>query len=300
MWTKAAVIGVPSSAGAHQAGQELAPGWFRKAGLIERLSAAGLEVVDLGDLPTVLYHPDPENPTQQNLSQVCSVARQTAQRVDAALTLGSKFLVIGGDCTISLGVLAAVLKHFPRVGLIYFDGDIDLNTPADSPTGIFDGMGIAHILGAGAAELARIGPRFPLLAEEDIVLFGYNLEAGWADPGEIERLRRSALVTYPAPTVRGRARAAAEEALHTLRQRAEHIVLHFDVDVIDQNELPAADVPHQHGLTLREAAEALAVFLASSATLGLVLTEFNATRDGDGTQVHRLLDELVEAIRPSR
>lgn len=130
------------------------------------------EVVDLGDLPTVRFHPDPANLKQQNLEQVCRVARQTAERVSQALALGAKFLVIGGDCTITLGVLAAVLKQSASVGMLYFDGDIDLNTPADSPSGIFDGMGMAHILGEGATELTHIGPRFPLLGEGEVVLFG--------------------------------------------------------------------------------------------------------------------------------
>lgn len=149
MWTKVAVIGVPSSAGAHNPGQELAPQWLRRAGLIERLNTACSEVVDLGDLPKVSFRPDPGNPRQQNLDRVCRVAQQTAERVSQALALGAKFLVIGGDCTITLGVLAAVLRQSASVGMLYFDGDIDLNTPADSPSGIFDGMGMAHILGEG-------------------------------------------------------------------------------------------------------------------------------------------------------
>ena len=71
------------------------------------------EVVDLGDLSTVRFHPDPANLKQQNLEQVCRVARQTAERVSQALALGAKFLVIGGDCTITPGVLAAVQSSPP-------------------------------------------------------------------------------------------------------------------------------------------------------------------------------------------
>ena len=169
-------------------------------------------MIDLGDLPTVCFRPDPENPKQQNLDSVCRVARQTAERVSQALALDAKFLVIGGDCTITLGVLAA-LQRYTSVGVLYFDGDIDLNTPADSPSGVFDGMGIAHILGEGATELTHIGSRFPLLSAENIVLFAYNLEAGWTDAAELRRLERSSLVRYPVSEVRGRAREAAGEAL---------------------------------------------------------------------------------------
>src|SRR5437660_247588 len=127
MWNKVAVIGVPSSAGAHNRGVELGPKWLRQAGLIERLTKWCSGVVDLGDLPTVCFRPDPENPREQNLDLVCRVAKQTADRVRLALPLGAKFLVIGGDCTITLGVLSALLTQSASAGMLYLDGDIDLN-----------------------------------------------------------------------------------------------------------------------------------------------------------------------------
>jgi hypothetical protein len=49
--------------------------------------------------------------------------------------------------------------------LLYLDGDIDLNTPTTSRSGILDGMGIAHDLGMGAEELSHIGPCYPLLPD---------------------------------------------------------------------------------------------------------------------------------------
>ncbi len=76
-----ALIGVPSSAGARQTGQEGAPAALRAAGLLERLRVKGLDVADLGDLPSVSYSPDPEHPRQQNLALVVDVAQQAADRV---------------------------------------------------------------------------------------------------------------------------------------------------------------------------------------------------------------------------
>lgn len=45
------LIGVPTSAGAHHAGQERAPRALREAGLVKRLQEAGLGIDDAGDLP---------------------------------------------------------------------------------------------------------------------------------------------------------------------------------------------------------------------------------------------------------
>jgi len=119
---RVAVIGVPSSAGAHGSGQELAPQAFRRAGFIEHLRSAGLEVLDFGDLPEVSFRPDAQHPKQQNLALVCDVAKRVTGQVDSAVCQRAKPIVLGGDCTITLGVLAGLVSQFPNLGLMYFDG----------------------------------------------------------------------------------------------------------------------------------------------------------------------------------
>ena|SRR5258708_21641778 len=106
-----ALIGVPSSAGAHWPGQEKAPQYLRRAGLVERLAAAGVPVVDHGDLPVVRFSPDRAHPKQQNLARVVDIATQTAEQVEAALQRQEMPLVLGGDCTIALGVIAGFLHE---------------------------------------------------------------------------------------------------------------------------------------------------------------------------------------------
>jgi arginase len=299
--SKIGIIGAASSAGARRTGQERGPQALRQAGLLERLEDAGLDVVDLGDLPLVAYQPDPDHPNAQNLHLVSAVARQLADRVEGCARAGMKPIVLGGDCTITLGVLAGLLRpddirSHDSLGLMYFDGDIDLNTPETTVSGIFDGMVMAHILGEGAAELARIGPRYPLMPQESIALFGYNTLEEWIDAAELERLERSGMATYPVTQIHGNAGRAAGEALAQLEERADRLLVHFDVDVMEFDDFPAADVPHHRGLSFQEAIEALAVFLASPKFAGLVITEFNAERDPDGALAGRLVDALVRAL----
>ena len=93
---KIAVIGVPSSAGARQPGQERAPAAFRRAGLIEWLSTPDLNVLDFGDLPLVAFHPDLAHPRRQNLPLVLEVSKRVADEVARAVQTGAKPVVLGG------------------------------------------------------------------------------------------------------------------------------------------------------------------------------------------------------------
>lgn len=288
-----ALIGVPSSAGGRRTGQEGGPGAFRAAGLLERLREKGLDVADLGDLPPVSFRPDPENPRRQNLPLVVDVAQLVADRVDQAVASRRLPLVLGGDCSFSIGVIAGLLRHHENLGLLYFDGDVDLNTPETTLSGIFDGMVMAHILGQGAPELAGIGPRRPLLPEENVSLFGYDAGSGWIDPPELEALERSRMRKYPLAQIRADPVAAAREALVGLEKRSDAFLVHFDIDVMDT---PAVDVPRPQGLDAESAFSALGVFTAAPTCVAVVVTEFNAELDPTGSHAVGLVDGLVRVL----
>ena len=249
---------------------------------------------DLGDLASVTFRPDPDHPRLQNVGLVEAVARQVADRVDQAVASGRVPLVLGGDCSLSLGVMAGLLRHHRRIGLVYFDADLDLNTPATTSSGVADGMVLAHALGRGAPELTGVGPQGdPLLCEEDIVLFGYDVGSGWIDAPEIEWLERSNMSRYPLPQIRPDAASAARDALGALPGHADSFLVHFDIDVTDT---PAVDVQHPGGLDAESAFAALSVFAAAPGCAALVVTELNPERDPDGSHTERLVDGLVTAV----
>ncbi len=289
-----ALLGVPSSAGAHWPGQEKAPRALREAGLVERLRAAGHTVRDLGDLPRTRFRPDPGR-HPQSLEAVVGVVGSVADRVEGAVRAGHVPLVVGGDCTIELGVLSGFIRAGEDPALLYFDGGVDLFTPDTNPTGILDSMGVAHMVGEpGVAEdLARIGPRYPLMQDARIVLFGYE-----PNPPEIPVLERRSMPRYPAEVVRGRPGEVAAEAVALLEGRADRFVVHFDVDVIDFVDFPVADVPqHNAGLKFDEAITSLGVFAASPAFGGLVITEFNPDHaDENGELTARFVRGVAGAL----
>lgn len=105
MARRLALIGAPTSAGAYAPGQEKAPAALRAAGLIARLGAAGIAVHDHGDLPVWRWQPDPADRFAQNLGAVVEQAQAVAQRVRRVAN-DQIALVLGGDCTIEVGVVA--------------------------------------------------------------------------------------------------------------------------------------------------------------------------------------------------
>src|SRR5437588_12771062 len=99
-------------------------------------------------------------------------------------------------------------------------------------------MGVAHLIGDGAAELSRIGPRYPLLPEDRIALFGFHPYE--IEPKEQKRLEASAMLRYPVTAMDDRAVELATEARTRLAQRAAAFAVHFDVAVMDSAAMQLA------------------------------------------------------------
>jgi len=290
------LIGVPSSAGAHGPGQEKAPSALRNAGLLGALREAALEIEDLGDLPVSRFQPDPANRKRQNRSQVIKVARQIADRVAAAVERDLVPLVLGGDCTITLGVVDGLLRQQPDLGLIYFDGDADMTTPDTTHSGIFDSMGVSHLIGEGDPEVAHLGPRFPLLPPDRITLFGFHPYE--VEPNEQRLLETSAIAQYPVTSMGDRPVERAAEALARLEERARGIAVHFDVDVMDSAEIPLANWPHYDAVSFGDAMRCLRVFVGTPKLAALVVTEINPDHDPEGLLVAQFVDAFADALRP--
>jgi arginase len=289
------VIGVPSSMGAFAPGQEQAPQALRRAGLIERLREAGIDVEDHGDADVRRWRPDRARPRAQNLSAVVEVVTETARRVRGSLDRGHVAFVLGGDCTIELGTIAGYRRDDEPLGLVYFDLHPDLNVPESVTPGALDWMGMGHALGAEGAEeaLAGVGPHTPLLRPDEVVLFGVGKGTDF-ERGVIEAL---GLRTVGVEAVAADPEAAASGALAWLEPRSERILVHLDVDVIDFTDLPLSEEPGRNeGLAFERVVLALRGLLASPKLAALTVAELNPDHDPDGSSIDRFLDGLVGAL----
>lgn len=290
---KIALIGAPSSAAAFLPGSEKAPAALRAAGLVEKLQAAGYEVIDHGDCAPRLFADDEEHRRARNLPEIVAGLNDLKLHAEAAIKSGALVLVLAGDCAQVMGLLAGARRYYKHVNLLWFDRDADLNTPATTPSGRIDGMVAAHVIGKGAPELVRFWGESPLVREPDLTLFGLER----IDPPEQEFLAHSPLrYVYAVDVQLLGPEKSAQQALAHLHAGTRDFVLHLDTDVIAQEEFPAVNVAGPGGMRLDEVRATLNQFVSHKHLLGLDVAQYNPDKDPDGSGAKILVDLLVEAL----
>jgi len=285
------LVGVPSSVAAHAPGLERAPAALRRAGLLDAL---GDLVVDHGDTSLARWrHDPPRRGSPHDVERVAEVLQEARAAVGGVLAHGHRPLVLGGECTLILAVVAAFADTGRDVGLVYVDGGQDLQLPADHPDEpIADSMGVAHLLDLHGAHdaLAGLGPRRPLLTADRLAFVGFSDDEEDVH-GQVPSLR------LPATTVVADPVAAAARAVATVRG-TDGFVVHLDVDVLDFLLLPLADVPtYGRGLAPDDLAVLLRALVGSPGFAGLLVVEANPDRDdAEGTHLRTLVGLLAHAF----
>ncbi|HEV8376691.1 MAG TPA: arginase family protein [Candidatus Polarisedimenticolia bacterium] len=291
------ILGVPSSIGARSLGTEKAPAALRKAGLLERLQACGHDVHDGGDQEPSAYRPDedPAHRKLKNLASVIRVIQSLAPRVESALRQGRVPVVLGGDCTIALGSVSGAVQALGEMGLAYLDRDAELNTPRTTPSGILDGMVIAHLLGRGEPTLSRLDGGEPLLRPGKLALLGVER----LDPQEIPFYEALPSLRVPGHDMRRMGPdQVAQEVLARLASGKGRFWIHCDLDVLDEGEMPAVDFPAPGGIGSMEMRILLSRLVAHEGFAGIEVTNFNPDKDPDGQVASRVVGLLVEALAP--
>jgi arginase len=296
--SRVSIVGVPSSAASYAAGQDLAPRALRGAGLLDQLRGAGLDVYDDGDLPHQVWRPDPEHPLAQNADAATASVQQLARTLEPLLGAGDFVLVLGGNCTIALGIMAALRDlDAGTPGLLYVDRHYDLNTPGTVRDGALDWMGMAHGLGLPGcvpALASAFGPG-PLLQRDQVAWLG--VERGKGTDWEREQADGLGLRVTTSEALTADPAGAARAALAQLP--AGPLAVHIDVDVLDFTDAPLAEDTggRNAGPTLAQAAEALRAGVRDERARVLSIGELNPTRcAGDPEMLPRFAATVASVL----
>jgi arginase len=290
-----ALLGAPTSAAGLAGGQEGAPAALRSAGIVDRLTSAGFQVVDYGDSAPRVYKADDEHPRTRNVGDALAILEELRPKVEIAVKSGALPVILSGDDSVVLAAIAGARRYYRHVSLISMDRDAGLNVPATTPSGCLDGMVISHVVGRGAPELVRFWGEPPLIREPDVAIFGIDR----VDEPEQRWMVRSPLRRYLAVDVMKRGAAAgAQETLETVHGSRHEFVLLLDLDVIASEDFGATNFPGSGGLSLDDARQALAVFARQPNLAALVVAGYNPTRDSGGRAAKIVVDLLVTALSP--
>jgi arginase len=290
------IIEVPSPLGLRPTGVQAGPSALRTAGLHARLGSydeARIEVPPYSDVR------DPGTGVL-NPQGVAAVARDLAAAVGTALDSERFPIVLGGDCSILLGPMLA-LRRRGRFGLVFIDGHADFQHPSDEPNGEVASLDLALATGRGPVMLTDLDGLRPLVRDEDVALVGYR---AFGDNDHVleEHIRDTAVTVIDLPEVRehGAARAVGKALGPVTRPDVEGFWVHLDVDVLDDDLMPAVDYRHPGGLTWEEAKEILRGLLRASGARGLEVTIFNPRLDPGGGLARRLSGLITNVIPASR
>jgi arginase len=288
------IVEAPSRLGLRAAGVEALPEALLAAGLAERLGARrGTRLAPPAFDPAIDAGTGLLNP-----HGLRNYAPRLADAVGAVLDEGAFPIVLGGDCTILLGI-TLTLRRRGRSGLLFLDGHADFYQPEAEPTGEAASMELALVTGRGPELVTDLEGRRPLLRDEDVVVFGFRDADHAAAEGSQPLAPTIHAMDLALVRERGAGRAARDALAHLERTGGPAgFWIHLDVDVLDDAIMPAVDYHLPDGLTWDELTVVLRTAIASDHATGLDITIYNPTLDPDGRVTHSLVDALAAGLTP--
>jgi arginase len=218
--------------------------------------------------------------------EVRHAATAIASRVREVLDAGERPLVLGGDCTLLLGVFQALPGGS---GLWFVDGHADFFDGESSPTGEAADMDLAILTGHGPTRL--LSQEQPPLQPAAVVLLGHRPDDLHPDVARENARLDPAIHALTAPEVRKRgAKLVGTDAAARLVDRPAW--LHLDLDVLDEGVLPAVSYPQALGLDWDELLALTRPLVAAPNLLGVSVADFNPDRDTDGAHAARVVEAL--------
>ena len=270
-------------------GTAKAPEALREAGLHRRLEAVG--AVDAGVvLPGRYVDDDATRPRGwvRNEAALIEHARRLAARLRALRAEGRVPLVLGGDCSLLVGIGVANAAG-ERAGLVHVDGHTDFRHPGGrDPVASVAGEDLAAAIGLHTAAVSDIDGVAPYFDRHRTVHIGCR-----DDDEDLDEVRAALADVVPASEVL----AVGAEAVAARVRRVmggTPYWLQLDVDVLDPSVMPAVDSPDPGGLTAAALVDLLRAL--APAAIGASVTVFDPDLDPDGGLAALLADVLVEGL----
>ncbi|MBI1828059.1 MAG: arginase family protein [Thaumarchaeota archaeon] len=293
---KLSLIGVPTNSAGTKNGVSKSPSVLRQAGIIDALSRH-CDIHDEGNVeflePVTQRHDKYQIIGYDSfVSMVYSVQRS----VSKVLQEGRFPLVIGGDCPILLGCLAAMKDIHKKSGLFFIDGHEDAYPPQKSPSGEAADMELGFALGQNIDNLtSEFTDLLPLVDKRNVCLFGPRDKKLLHNTG-VKSLTDEIDCYDDVFIHNNNIVDLTNNAIANLRTRANAWWLHVDLDVLSTDSLPAVDYQQPGGINWNELHQLTAPLLSQNECIGCNITIYNSDLDLDAHYAKRIILYLEDVI----
>lgn len=267
------------------------PDWLRKFGFHDQLHPKNTFRLEAPE-----YAMDFDEETQvKNPHQIIEYAKKQSELILNNSEKDSFNIMIGGDCSILIGT-AVALKKLGNFGLFYLDGHTDFILPQLSPSGGVAGMDLAIVAGMGHEKLTNINGLKPYFKEESIFCVG---NAEMDDQEYVDQVIHSDVHYYDLENLRKNGfRKTAEDFLKMVQENnLDGFFIHFDVDVLKDEIMPAVDSRMEDGIDYDDLKEILIPLIENAKCFGIEITILDPDYDKEGLYTKPFIDNLIKMIK---
>jgi arginase len=289
------IISAPSILGLRPSGVQHLASSLLSGGLKEKLHADN----DVSYIPVLnhCYSNDRSEHLTINQESLKTFSERLSKAVGHCVNTKKFALILGGDCSILIGAMHA-LKEVGNYGLIFLDAHADFYLPHQSVTGEAADMDLAIVTGRGPGELTDMNGRKPFVEDRYVIHIGQR-DQQQTDEYHSQRIEDTAIKRFSLQYLNSTdvGKAADEILTSALHMNVEGFWIHFDTDVINDDENPAVDYRLPHGVTFEETSLLLKQLLAKLPVLGMTVTIYNPSLDCDKVVRAKLTELLVSVIK---
>jgi arginase len=292
------IIAAPSILGLKSEGVEKLPEKLLACGLKQKLQAKPdvIAVATLNDDRNEIRDTDSHC---LNTIAIRSFSMQLGKAVSAIIDANHFAFVLGGDCSILLGIMPA-LKAKGSYGLFFIDAHADFYEPEKSTTGEVADMDLAIITGRGPEPLTNINGLKPYVLDKNVIHISQRDEKQTEEYGS-QDLRDTAITCFSLQSIRDKGMSLTVNDIlqHMSGLDVKGFWIHFDTDVLADEINPAVDYRLPGGLQFEEAEMLIKSLLRTGKIAGISVTIYNANLDPDGSIAEGITNCLSKAFDPA-
>nr|AMP56721.1 arginase family [uncultured bacterium] len=191
------------------------------------------------------------------------------QLADALAAIGrhdpARITTLGGDCSVSVAPFSALANRYgDELAVIWVDSHPDVGTPESDYAG-FHAMAVAALVGHGDPEVHDLLPA--TISPARVALAGVH---SW-DDDDFSNVQEWGIRAFSPDDLRATSKPLLDWIASTGCSR---VAIHFDVDVIDSNDILLGLGPEPDGLTRNQVQRIVNDIDAVADVVGLTIAEF--------------------------